>query len=264
MKTVKDIPAFCLSFLIPDLRPHFETKPADIIAHFIGHEGKGSVCAYLKKKGWIIDLSAGPTERPRYRCAPMFDVEGTLTRDGYGKQSCFIMATAKLITIYALHRDFTSSVHYQEVLHAIFEYIALLRSSSFEPYHFSEISTMSQIRFRFKEKVQPSDHVNSLSFDLSEPSPVEEILRIPSVIQKWDEALVKNILDLLVPEKSRAILKAREHDEEVVGKDAKWETERWYGTQYCVQRLNESLFQRVWSSLVEMIFFELTIVVLTP
>jgi hypothetical protein len=40
---------------------HF-IQPANFLAHYLGHEGEGSVLSYLKKKGWVNELSAGPSE----------------------------------------------------------------------------------------------------------------------------------------------------------------------------------------------------------
>lgn len=104
---------------------------------------------------------------------------------------------------------------------------------------------MSAIRFRFKEKLQPHDYVNALAFDLSDPFPVEEILRGTSVIRNWDEKRVRDILDTFVPKSGRIFLKAKDYIEDFVGTNAVWETERWYGTQYCVQRFSETDLHKV-------------------
>lgn len=37
-------------------------QPASFLSHYIGHEGPGSILSYLKKKGWVNSLSAGPSE----------------------------------------------------------------------------------------------------------------------------------------------------------------------------------------------------------
>lgn len=50
-----------LTFPFLDEEPLYKTHPSRYITHLIGHEGPGSVLAYLKKKGWANSLSAGPT-----------------------------------------------------------------------------------------------------------------------------------------------------------------------------------------------------------
>ncbi|GBE85090.1 Putative zinc protease [Sparassis crispa] len=216
IKTVEDSYGLTLTFLIPDQQQHYTTKPAQILAHFLGHEGRGSICAYLKKKGWLISLSAGPSSY--LRGGYTFRVNARLTNEGY--------------------------THYQEVLLTTFNYISLLRSSNLPPYHFSEISTISALNFRFQEKVQPHLWVNYLSAKLLEPYPPEWTLSGGSLNREWDEILVRETLAAIVPERGRVTLQAQEHDERVVGKDAQWESEKWYGTQYSVRRIDASFIDK--------------------
>ena len=86
IKTVKDYYAFRLSFPIPYQGPLYQTRPAQFVGHFVGHEGSGSICAFLKQKGWLVDLSAGYTQDNR--SVPFFDIAGTLTKEGYCKPPC--------------------------------------------------------------------------------------------------------------------------------------------------------------------------------
>ncbi|OCH85237.1 LuxS/MPP-like metallohydrolase [Obba rivulosa] len=215
IKTVKDYYDFNLTFLIPDQAPLYETQPARVLAHFLGHEGPGSVCTYLKKKGWLVSLSASVSSRNR--SVTTFKVDGTLTKEGYA--------------------------NYREVLTAVFNYISLLRSSALEPYHFDELHALSTLAFRFREKAQPHSYANALSYSLSEPRPPEHLLS-EAVVRKWDEDLVRATLDLLRPELGRVTLEAREHPEDIVG-EAKWEKERWYGVEYCVKRLEDEFLERL-------------------
>lgn len=135
-------------------------------------------------------------------------------------------------------------VHYQDVLVAVFNYIALLRSSPIEAYHFEEMHALSKLTFRFREKVQPQTYAKTLSHDLLEPWPPEHLLSGWAVTREWDEALVRATLELLRPELGRITLEARDHPEEVVG-DATWETERWYRAEYCARRLDPAFLEKV-------------------
>ena len=96
---------------------------------------------------------------------------------------------------------------------------------------------MAATAFRFREKSQPHSYVRSLSLDLLDPIPPEEILSVGSLNLRWDEHAVRGLLDTFRPERGRLVLEAKAHDPAVVGEDAKWETERWYGTEYCVRKL---------------------------
>jgi hypothetical protein len=57
-------------------------QPAVIISHLLGHEGPGSIHAYLKNKGWISYLSAGI--HGGGRGFSNFKVIIVLTKDGMG------------------------------------------------------------------------------------------------------------------------------------------------------------------------------------
>ncbi len=84
VQTVKDYHAFSVQFELPDLRDNYDSKPTSFLAHFLGHEGRGSICAYLKRRGWLLDLSAGDSGEPR--AVHLFKIEGTLTLEGYREQ----------------------------------------------------------------------------------------------------------------------------------------------------------------------------------
>ncbi|KAL7436906.1 hypothetical protein ACHAXM_005357 [Skeletonema potamos] len=48
-----------LTWQIPSICPHWQTKPADYLAHLLGHEASGSILAFLKQQGWATGCSAG-------------------------------------------------------------------------------------------------------------------------------------------------------------------------------------------------------------
>ena len=137
-------------------------------------------------------------------------------------------------------------MHYEEVLAAVFRYLALLRRSFPLPaYHYDEAAAMARTRFRFAQKERPHAYVERLARDGSLPHPPEWILSGGYLYRGYDEAVVKGLLDSFTPENGRAFVLAKEHRKEVVGEDVQWETEQWYGTQYFVRRMGEDLLRRV-------------------
>ena len=58
-KTIKDINQLSLTFPVPSLTEHYQSKPDRYITNILGHEGPGSLHAYLNEKGWIESLGAG-------------------------------------------------------------------------------------------------------------------------------------------------------------------------------------------------------------
>ena len=152
---------------------------------------------------------------------------------------------------------FFLTVHYTEVLKAVFDYIALLRQSfPLAPYHYTEVSTMARTRFTFREKAQPHVYASSLARSFADPYPPEWLISGASLYRKYDEDITRQLLEGFVPERTRVLLMAKNHREEVVGSDPQWASEKWYGTRYIVRKLDDALLQRV--SPIRMLLFDRT------
>ena len=83
VKTIMDSYAFEISFPVAFQAPLWRTKPGNIIAHLVGHEGPGSLHLYLKNKGWINSLSSGVQNLGRGFA--LFKISAQLTKFGFGK-----------------------------------------------------------------------------------------------------------------------------------------------------------------------------------
>lgn len=141
--------------------------------------------------------------------------------------------------------------NYKQVVEAIFKYILILKSSFPLPgYHFDEMKRISEIKFQYQEKVQAHTYAIHLSAQAAAPFPTQWVLNAKSVYRDWDSESVKAILDCFVPERARAIIQAKDHPEDIVGKDPGWETERWYGTQYCIQKFAAAFLTKVCHSVI--------------
>ena len=82
MKTVQDIKEIKVYFQFPDTRDMWRSKPAQILTEAIGHEGPGSIFAYLKRKSWVLELSAGVSSMARG--IAQFILTLTVTDEGFG------------------------------------------------------------------------------------------------------------------------------------------------------------------------------------
>jgi insulysin len=74
-----------ISFPLEYQPPFWKHKPIYSIAHFVGHEGPGSLHSYLKKKQWLTSLSCEP--KSLARGFAMFKVTIRLTPEGFGKST---------------------------------------------------------------------------------------------------------------------------------------------------------------------------------
>jgi len=140
--------------------------------------------------------------------------------------------------------------NYREVGMATFKYISMLRSTDLSPLYQSEVSSLSDIRFRFSEKRRPDDYAVWLADKLAWPVPRELVIKAPQVVSEWDpdgtaQAVAMRTLEDLSVRNSRSVLMARKEEFQKQLGTQQWQAEPWYGTQYRVERLDEAFIREV-------------------
>ncbi|GAA5942299.1 hypothetical protein JCM10213_004128 [Rhodosporidiobolus nylandii] len=205
VKSVRDQRILELSFPFPDESDFYASKSGSFISHLVGHEGKGSVLSYLKEKGWANGMSAG--------CGngaagfEFFKIHVNLTQEGLD--------------------------NYEEVVAAVFAYISLIRNNTPAEWAFLEVSALSKLAFRFKEKSPPISTAMRTAMNMSRPFPRELVLSAPWICTEWHPAKVNELLDLMRPVHCRIFLSPQK---EVGGRtyDLK---EQWYRTEYTIEKM---------------------------
>jgi len=91
VQTIMDLHAVEVSFPMEYQAPLWRYKPANFLAHLVGHEGPGSLTSYLKKQGWLTYLSAGGQNLARG--FGMFKVTIQLTQAGF--RTCPLMIASR-------------------------------------------------------------------------------------------------------------------------------------------------------------------------
>ncbi|GAA5835179.1 hypothetical protein JCM3766R1_006893 [Sporobolomyces carnicolor] len=207
-RTVKDTPQLRIEFPLPDLKSKWQTKPGQYVSHFVGHEGKGSILAELKDRGWATSLSSGCSNG-----AAGFDflrININLTAAGFGQ--------------------------YRQIISIVFEYLALLRTSPPLRWSWDESAQLGKIGWRFKEKGQPQSTARSLASQLSTSRyPPAKTLIGPWFASELNEQEIQEVLECLKPENCRVLVGSKEPIE---GRGFWTMTERWYGTEYEVSPLD--------------------------
>ncbi|AQZ13712.1 STE23 (YLR389C) [Zygosaccharomyces parabailii] len=204
-KSVKDLKKLEVTFAVPDMEHQWESKPHHILSHLVGHEGSGSLLAYLKAKGWANELSAGGHSVSSGNA--FFSIDIDLTDNGLK--------------------------HYEEVVHILFQYIEMLKLSLPEKWIYLELEDIARADFKFKQKRSPSETVSSLAKQLEKSYiPVANILST-ELFRKYDPDLLMEYLNHLTPRNSRIML---------ASKDMETDTkEQWYGTEYKVLNYSQKL-----------------------
>ena len=147
--------------MIPDdLEDKWDTKPNGYFSHLVGHESKGSIIYYLKQKGWATDLSAGAMTV--CQGTSNFYIEFQLTPKGFE--------------------------NWQEIIVITFQYLNFITNDEPQKWIWDEIEEMSQVNFKFKQKMEASKTVSTLSnklYKFDEYIPASYLLS-SAIVRKFD------------------------------------------------------------------------------
>ncbi|MGJ7462721.1 insulinase family protein, partial [Halomonas sp. MA07-2] len=146
LQSVRDSRQLRLLFPIPDPLAEYRHKPADLIAHLLGHEGDGSLLAVLRQAGWADGLSAGISRSDGHHA--LFSVNVSLTPAG------------------AEARDAIEAT--------LFAAIEQLREEGLEAWRYDEKASLAEQEFRFQQHGAPRQEAMRLSMNLSR-FPVEDV-----------------------------------------------------------------------------------------
>ncbi|KAH7135013.1 Metalloenzyme, LuxS/M16 peptidase-like protein [Dendryphion nanum] len=200
-----------LSFLFRDEEDFYESHPSRYLSHLIGHEGPGSILAYIKAKGWANGLGAGGQSL----CpgSGIFSISVKLTDDGLK--------------------------HYQEVTKIIFQYIAMIREDPPHKWIVDEQIRISEVDFRFKQKSPPSKTTSALASVMQKPYHRKQLLSGPATIKKFDAELIKQAMDYLRPDNFRLTVVSQDFPGD-------WDQkEKWYGTEYKTNKIPEDFLAEI-------------------
>jgi insulysin len=200
-----------ISFLYRDEEDFYESHPSRYLSHLIGHEGPGSILAYIKAKGWATGLGAGGSSL----CpgSGIFNISVKLTEDGLK--------------------------NYKEVTKIIFQYIAMVRERAPQKWIVDEQIKMSEVEFRFKQKSPPSRTTSNLASVMQKPYDRKFLLSGPAVVKKFDADAISEGMKFLRPDNFRL----RITDQTFPGE---WDKqEKWYGTEYKTGKISEDFLAEI-------------------
>ena len=203
-KPVMDQRTLDICFPYQDEEHLYESQPSRYISHLIGHEGPGSILAYTKAKGWANGLSAGPSSV----CpgSALFQISIKLTEDGLKV--------------------------YQEVVEVVFQYLSLIRDSSPQKWIFDEVKGMSEVDFKFQEKSTASNFVRTMCSTMQKPLPRKWLLSATDLLRHFDGNAISTALEYLKADNYRLTIVSQKYPGDWPLK------ERWYGTEYKVERIS--------------------------
>ncbi|RMZ82427.1 hypothetical protein DV737_g2137, partial [Chaetothyriales sp. CBS 132003] len=202
-KPVMESRSLEITFPWQDEEPLYETQPSRYISHLIGHEGPGSILAYLKEKGLANSLSAGL--HPICPGSAFFEIDISLTPEGLEK--------------------------YRDVVKYVFQYISMMKENAPVDWMYDEIRNMAEVDFRFRQKSPASRFTSQTSSVMQKPLPRQWLLSGSSKLRKFDPKAIVNAMQFLREDNFRLMIVSQDYPGD-------WnEKERWYGTEYKVQTI---------------------------
>ncbi|EQC24990.1 hypothetical protein SDRG_17125 [Saprolegnia diclina VS20] len=209
---VKDLRTIEVAWPLPPMRHAYLEKPTSILSHLLGHEGPGSLLSYLKGQKWVNELSAGLMKD--HDDWSLFCVEVEATDVGI--------------------------VHTDDIVFAIYQYLALLTSSPIERWVFDEAKNIALMNFRFRSKETPMHYATSLATKM-QTLPVQHIVAGSYLLYDFNPTKVHDVLRLLTPAQMRltVVSKTFANSTSLV--------EPWYETHYSNDALEPTLVRR-WSA----------------
>ncbi len=203
-KPVMESRSLEISFPWQDEEDMFESQPARYVSHLIGHEGPGSVLAYLKERGLASTLSAG--YHPVCPGSAFFEIEVGLTPEGLK--------------------------NYHEVVKIVFKYIGMMKANPPVEWMHQEMKNMAEVDFKFRQKSPASRFTSATSSVMQKNGlPRNWLLSSTSKFRKFDAKAIVQAMQYLREDNFRLMLVAQDYPGD-------WDQkERWYGTEYKVEKV---------------------------
>lgn len=195
---VRDHHTLTLTWQIPSICQHWKTKPADYLAHLLGHEASGSILAALKQHGWAMGCSAGTGE------------------DGEGDSSMHALFTFS----FSLSKEGVRN--WENVVNVVFSYIGMLKYNFREGYVdtngkkkeglplwiYNELKSIADLSYKYADEGDVTDTVEEVAENMAPwyNLPVERLLDGDSLLfgDVVDNSCVKDLLfNYLTPQNLR-------------------------------------------------------------
>ncbi|MCE8016812.1 peptidase M16 [Halomonas sp. MCCC 1A17488] len=172
LQSVRDSRQVSFMFPVPDPIQHYRHKPADLLAHLLGHEGEGSLFAVLREAGLADGLSAG-VGRGDERHA-LFTVSISLTPAG--------------------------AERIDEIEATLFAAIEAIRENGLEAWRYAEQARLAEQEFRFQQHGSTLQSAMRLAMNLAR-FPMEDVQYAAYRMDGFEPELIEPYLEALRPER---------------------------------------------------------------
>ncbi|XP_030429674.1 nardilysin-like isoform X3 [Gopherus evgoodei] len=213
---IRNVHSLSIAWGLPPQERHYRVKPLHYISWLVGHEGKGSVLSFLRKKFWALALYGGNGETgfEQNSTYSILSISVTLTDEGYE--------------------------HFYEVAHVVFQYLKMLQKRGPDKRVWEEIQKIEANEFYFQDQADPVDYVESLCENIHIFCK-EDFLTGDQLLLEYKPEIIADVLNQLCPVRANLVLLSAASKRKCHLK------ERWFGTQYSVEDIDK-YWRDLWAS----------------
>ncbi|XP_005050122.1 PREDICTED: nardilysin [Ficedula albicollis] len=210
---IRKVHSLTITWALPPQEQYYRVKPLHYISWLVGHEGKGSVLSFLRKKFWALALYGGNGETgfEQNSTYSIFSISVTLTDEGYK--------------------------HFYEVAHVVFQYVKMLQKRGPDQRIWEEIQKIEANEFHYQEQTDPVDYVENLCENM-QLFQKEDFLTGDQLLFEYKPEIIADALNQLSPQRANLVLLSAANEGQCHLK------EKWFGTQYSMEDID-----RFWSEL---------------
>uniref|UniRef100_A0A8B9PED5 Nardilysin n=1 Tax=Apteryx owenii TaxID=8824 RepID=A0A8B9PED5_APTOW len=205
---VRNIHLLHITWALPPQERNYRVKPLHYISWLVGHEGKGSILFFLRKKFWAVALSGGNAETgfEQNSSYSIFSISITLTDEGYER--------------------------FYEVVHVVFQYLKMLQKVGPDKRIWEEIQKIDENEFSFKDQTDPIDYIENICENMH-LFRKQDFLTGDQLLFEYKPEVITDILGLLCPQRANLCLLSADNEGRCPLK------ERWFETQYSVEDIDQ-------------------------
>ena len=130
--------------------------------------------------------------------------------------------------------------NYKEIVKVFFQYVSLLREEPPKEWIFNEQKNMTDVDFKFRQKLTPEKFVSGISSLMQDPLPRKWLLSGQSVLREFAPTLIENCIKCMTPDNLRITLVSRDFPAGKLDKK-----EKWYGTEYADMKIDPEFMQEL-------------------
>ncbi|XP_012270804.1 nardilysin isoform X2 [Orussus abietinus] len=189
MKPVDNTCEVMLSWIMPPEFRHRNDKVHRYAAWILGHEGKGSLANYFRKKLWCLELSAGikGSSFESNSFYSLFNISVTLTDEG--------------------------RKHLREILDSIFSYINLLHRKNPCKSLYDEIKRTMDFEFRFVDELPVNVNTYFLSWGMQKYSKSTDYVIGKYLCPEFNQQVIKDYLQNITPDNVNIMIADKQFDD---------------------------------------------------